>query len=62
MYSHDMWQEGLCSVAKVIGKCQDKVYAQAAGPVPDGQASDQPDVAWKRCNLMLMLILKGVSS
>jgi len=40
-----MWQEGLSSVAEFISECLDKVYAPAAGPYDDGQASNEPDVA-----------------
>ena len=40
-----MWQEDSVSVAKFMNGCLDKVYAPAAGPSHDGQASDQPDVA-----------------
>ena len=40
-----MWQEDIVSVAEFINKCLDKVYASAAGPAQDDQASDQPDVA-----------------
>ena len=40
-----MSHEDPVSVAKFINECQDKVYAPAAGPTHDVQASDQPNVA-----------------
>jgi len=38
------------SLAKYIDECLDKVYAPAAGPSHDGQASDQPEVAERHVN------------
>ena len=43
--TYKKWQKDLVSVDRFINECLDKVYAPAAGPSHDGQASDQPDVA-----------------
>ena len=50
-----LWQDDLVSVAKFIHACLDKMFSCETGLSNDSQASDQPDVAGRRCNLILIL-------
>ena len=45
-----MWQDDLVGLAKFVNDCLNKAYNAAAGPSPDGQASDEPDVAGRDGN------------
>ena len=44
-----IWQNGSIGVALFIAACVERVYT-SAGPPVGNQASDQPQIGWKRCN------------
>ena len=44
-----LWQDDIIGVARFLDACLERVYTSAGPPVGD-QASDQPNVGWKRCN------------
>ncbi len=47
-----IWQDDNFSVVRFLDACIERVYTLAGAPVGD-QASDQPQVGWKRRNDLL---------
>ena len=52
-----MLQDDLVRVAVFINKCLEKALVPAAVPSHDGQAFDQPEIAGKEYNLMMMMMM-----